>query len=115
MEALEACHHKVMNSRGVMARADAQLAFWIRQHVHLVPAEVSRGESSMALLILWEVDHGQNFPTQAENTPASRLLGFTRRLKRQVSADAELREWLVCKDLQLSLSPGLPPSHRDAD
>jgi hypothetical protein len=111
METLEACHPRVMNSRGVMARADAQLASWIRLHPHLAPVEATDGESSMALLILWEVDHGQSFPSQANDNPTNVLLGFTKRLKRQVSADAELKGWLVSKGSQAPLSQGIPSFH----
>jgi hypothetical protein len=110
METLEACHPRVMNSRGVMARADAQLASWIRLHPHLIPADAKDGESSMALLILWEVDHGQSFPSQANDNPANVLLGFTKRLKNQVSADPELKGWLVSTTTQEPISRGVPSS-----
>jgi hypothetical protein len=33
-------------------------------HRHLRPTEVENGESGMALLILWEVEHGEPFPCQ---------------------------------------------------
>ena len=108
METLEASHPKALHSRHCMAHADAQLALWIRSHEFLVPAEVVSGECSMALLILWEVDHGRSFPTQAGENPSHVVLGFTKRLKRQVSSDPELKEWLVWKDVFTSLSPGLP-------
>ena len=65
----------------------------------------------MALLILWEVDHGCSFPSRAGGSQASRLTGFTRRLKEKVARDEELREWLTCKYMQMPLSPGLPTSH----
>ena len=108
IETLEASHPKALHSRHCMAHADAQLALWIRSHEFLVPAEVVSGECSMALLILWEVDHGRSFPTQAGENPSHVVLGFTKRLKRQVSSDPELKEWLVWKDVFTSLSPGLP-------
>ena len=65
----------------------------------------------MALLLLWEVDHGQPFPSLARDNQASRLAGFTRRLKDRVARDEELKEWLECKYMQLPLAPGLPASH----
>ena len=46
-----------IDSRVAMAAADADLAAWVRLHPHLHPADLERGESPMALLILWEVDH----------------------------------------------------------
>ncbi len=63
----------------------------------------------MALLILWEVDHGCPFPSLAEDSQAYRLASFTKRMKKGVARDEELKEWLVCKEMQMPLSPGLPP------
>jgi hypothetical protein len=65
----------------------------------------------MALLLLWEVEHGCPFPSLAGDSQASRLTGFTRRLKDRVARDDELKEWLVCKYMQMPLAPGLPASH----
>ena len=111
IESLEACHPKALSSRGTMAQVDAQLAPWLRGHTQLIPTDIASGESSMALLLLWEVDHGQPFPTQARPSQAKVLLGFTKLLKRQIAADDELRHWLQWKEFNLPLSPGLPPSH----
>lgn len=92
------------------SEADADLAGWVRNHAFLRPVPVEEGESGMALLLLWEVDHGCPFPTLAVASQASILCSFTRRLKDRVARDDELREWLVCKYMQMTLSPGLPTS-----
>ena len=97
--------------RDQMASVNAGLAEWIVGHRHLLPvSSPAAGESGMALLILWEVDHRQAFPTQggAALTPA--LTGFTRRLVRQVELDSRLA-WMEFADLALPLSPGLAPTH----
>ena len=65
----------------------------------------------MALLLLWEVDHGQLFPRQGGDGPAAALLGFTRRLKARVQQDAELSQWLTCRHSQRPLADGLPATY----
>ena len=66
----------------------------------------------MALLILWEVHHNMDFPTQgAGNDRSAVLTGFTKRLRAQVKKDDELSHWLECKDVQQPLSPGLRDTH----
>ena len=94
-----------------MAASDTGLADWLRCHRFLRPVELSEGESGMALLILWEVDHGGPFPRQGGEALSGALLGFTRRLKRRVELDSELQEWLACRYVQQPLAPGLAPSH----
>ena len=94
-----------------MADADLQLASWLRNHRSLRPVPVENGESGMALLLLWEVDHGCSFPSLASGSQSSLLNGFTRRLQFRVSRDPELSEWLVCRTMNLPLAPGLPSSH----
>ena len=94
-----------------MTEVDAGLAEWVRNHAFLRPVPVEEGESGMALLFLWEVDHGCPFPSMAGASRAALLTGFTRRLKERVARDDELKEWLVCKYMQVPLSPGLPTSH----
>ena len=89
-----------------MGQVDKELAPWFKHHRFLAPCEIPQGESSLALLILWEVDHGFAYPFC--NGSYSKLLGFTRRLKTRVAADLELREWVEVQHLQFSLSPGLP-------
>ena len=65
----------------------------------------------MALLMLWELDHGQSFPKQGGEKATASLLGFTKRLQSRVKADEELRSWLTCKQIQKPLAPGLPAVH----
>ena len=64
-----------------MVEADAGLAKWIRQHRFLRPVPGEEGESEIALLFLWDVDHGCSLPSLAGDSQASLLKGFTRRLK----------------------------------
>lgn len=94
-----------------MVAATSGLADWLRGHGSLTPVPVEKGESGMALLILWEVDHGCSFPTLAGDSSSQRLLGFTRRLKDRVGRDSELREWLDCRDMNAPLAEGLAASH----
>jgi hypothetical protein len=108
-ERLEAAHPAVRR-RTQMAAVDARLPEWIRGHQFLQPAEVDRGESSMALLLLWEVDHGVPFPTGAAGGLSDTLMGFTRRLMAQVQADDELT-WLEHREMQVPLAPGLVATH----
>ena len=103
--------HPALRQRGQMAEADAGLAAWIRGHRHLRPVEVEKGEAGMALLILWEVDHGRSYPTRAAGGLADTLMGFTRRLKLRVRQDPELQQWLVCREMQMPLAPGLVETH----
>jgi hypothetical protein len=102
--------HPAVRRRTQMATSDAGLAPWIRGHLHLQPTEVERGEASMALLILWEVDHGVPFPTGAAGGMSDTLMGFTRRLMAQVRADDEL-VWLEHREMQVPLAPGLVATH----
>ena len=90
---------------------DAGLADWIRHHPHLSPTEVDRGESGMALLILWEVDHQRPFPSRSASDPKALLASFNKRLLHRVAQHPELSQWLTTKVLQLPLAPGIPPSH----
>lgn len=95
-----------------MAEADRELASWVRTHPYLTPVELEVGETGMALLILWEVDHGCSWPSQAEDDQRSSILaGFTRRLKRRVLADPVLSGWLRFEDAQRPLAFGLADTH----
>ena len=111
MERREKQQGPVVCSRTRMADVDKDLAEWLPCHPCLQPVEAAQGESGMALLILWEVDHGQQFPSQGRADRASVLAGFTRRLRRRVAADEELKQWLVCVEKQCPLAPGLPESN----
>ena len=42
--------------------SNSGLADCVRNHRYLKPVELDAGESGMALLLLWEVDHGLAFP-----------------------------------------------------
>ena len=64
----------------------------------------------MALLLLWEVDHGQPYPPAGARGLADTLMNFARRLKARVQADPELSGWLESRKLQVPLSPGLVAS-----
>ena len=97
--------------RATMAQVDAALADWIRHHRHLRPVDPSVGESGMALLLLWEVDHNQPFPTAGRTNRTDTLLGFTRRLKRRVAEDQQLSGWLHAQDMHQPIAPGMYPSH----
>lgn len=111
VEAAELFAAPVPRLRQSMAAVDAHLAAWVREHRYLVPAELEAGESGMALLILWEVDHGVPFPSTGGAGHSQVLVGFTRRLQRRVAADSELSRWLVWADRQQPLAPGLLASH----
>ena len=65
----------------------------------------------MALLLLWEVDHGCEFLTEGGSTLTQKLVGFSRRLQGRVPSDPELQEWLRWADVSAPLMPGLPPTH----
>ena len=111
-ETAEQFSTRPLSSRRRMAAADSDLARWIRTHPHLTPAEPALGESGMALLILWEVDHQQPFPTQAPAHDLPALLkGFTRRLKQRIAGDDELSRWFTSEVLQRPLAPGLADTH----
>jgi hypothetical protein len=85
------------------------LTWWLRMHRYVQPAELADGESGMALLILWEVDHQRDFPMRGGED--SKLRSFTRRLKRRVAMDPELSQWLESKPMQKPLAPGLADMH----
>lgn len=101
----------VVRLRSQRLESNAALADWVRQHRYLSPTDLDSGESGMALLLLWEVDHGRAFPGQGGGGPSRSLLGFTKRLQARVRADEELRTWLVSGRSQKPLAPGLPASH----
>ena len=89
--------------------AELELPRWIKTHHFLHAVPVEQGEPSIALLLLWEADHKKEYPSQAVELMA-RLVSFTKRLTAAVEADAELKVWLVRKQIHGALSPGLPRS-----
>ena len=111
VEAEEAHSVPAGNTVQRMAEADANLARWLRMHRYLQPVEVTKGESGMALLLLWEVDHRRDFPMMGNDD--NKLRSFTRRLKRRVAEDPELSGWLESKVMQQPLSPGLADTHHE--
>ena len=80
---------------------------WVKEHRYLQAVPVDQGETSVALLLLWETDHGQLYPSQAVEL-RGRLSSFTKRLKDAVAADDELSTWLTHRQVHMHLSPGLP-------
>ena len=78
--------------RASRLEANAGLADWVRDHKFLRPVAVEDGESGMALLLLWELDDGCPFPSDAGENQACLLASFTRRLRAAVAKDAELRD-----------------------
>ena len=111
VEASEAHCVVVPRLREQMAGADAGLAVWIKEHRYLVPTDVESGESGMALLMLWEVDHQQAYPSKGAEGLSGALVGFSKRLQERISRDSELSQWLVWKDGHGRLTDGVAPSH----
>ena len=114
VEAAEAFVAPVPRLRGRVAAVNLELVQWLRQHRYLVPAgseDPTSWESGMALLLLWEVDHGMEFVTEGGRSATHKLLGFTRRLQARVPQDPELHCWLRWVDVAAPLMPGLPPTH----
>jgi hypothetical protein len=111
VERLEAHSPAVARLRNQMSSVTNGLAGWLKNHRHLVPTEIEKGESGMALLLLWEVDHAQPFPTSGARDQKAVLVGFSRRLSAQVAKDEELRAWLQSRLIQQPLMPGLVATH----
>ena len=110
-QSTEARAAPVPRLRDQMASTDAGLAAWLVNHPYLLPAaSAAAGESGMALLILWEVDHDRPFPSQGGSGLTEVLVGFTRRLQHRVAQDPRLA-WLESEDVALPLDRGLAPSH----
>ena len=110
VEAVEVRAVPVPRLRDQMASADAGLAAWIHNHRYLVPSDAAAGESGMALLILWEVDHQKTFPTTGSTGVTAALVSFTKRLQLRVAQDPRL-SWLTAEDMAAPLAPGLAPTH----
>lgn len=98
-----------MNER--MTRAALGLGDWLARHKSLRPVAAEAGESGMALLILWEVDHGVPFPSSAGDSSAGLLMAFTKKLKAQVARHPDLQGWLHFRDVSTPLAPGVAPSY----
>ena len=89
--------------------AALSLDAWVKDHPHLQAVPLKDGESSVALLLLWEADHKCLFPCSKVDLRA-RLNNFTKRLLDSVAADDELSRWLQHRKTQMVLSPGLRPT-----
>ena len=111
VEASEAHTAPIPRLRDQMAAADIGLVPWLKGHRYLMPTAVESGESGMALLLLWEVDHQQAYPSTGGPGLAGALLGFSKRLQERAKHDVEVSQWLCWKDMATPLSAGLAPSH----
>ena len=112
-EAREAEVTPAARLRTDMAGVDAELMTWLRSTLFLKAVEVEAGETSMGLLILWEVEHRRPFPAgvDGDNRTAT-VASFCRRLRARVSQDDNLRGWLQVKEMQCVLQPGTPAVHQ---
>ena len=96
-----------------MESTDRALTTGLRDARYLRPCNVEQGEGSMALLILWEVQHGRPIPAAVDGENlAARLVSFSRRLHDWVMRDDVLNADLVVKEMQFPLALGLPASHQ---
>jgi hypothetical protein len=57
------------------------------------------------------VDHQRDFAICVDDD--NKLRSFTQRLKRRVAEDPELSGWLVSKNMQQPLAPGLAETHHE--
>ena len=87
--------------------AAAALHLWFKRHPHLREAPVAQGESSVALLLLWEADQGTFFPSRGADMKP-RLGAFTKNLLDAMAADSELSQWVDSKVVNFQLTPGVP-------
>ena len=83
-----------------MAGVDAELD-WLSNTLYLKPVEVEAGETSMGLLISWEVEHRRPLPggLDGDNQSAT-VASFCRRLRARVLQDDGLSGWLQVKEMQ---------------
>ena len=93
----------------VAPRVEVTLALpaWVKQHKFLRAAPLAHGEPSVALLLLWESDHGKLFPCRTTDL-AGRLTTFSKQLQDAVAVDPELSHWLEHRRMQFPLAAGLP-------
>ena len=96
----------------LLARQDAHLHLWVRDHRFLRQTDnVAEWEPSVALLFLWEVDHNQAWPTTAAQRSGA-LAGFTKKLQQQALKDDQLKLWFIPRELQRPLATGLADTHQ---
>ena len=84
---------------------------WLQGHPHLRAAEVKSGEVAAALLILWEVDHGRQWPSQAQADDwHARAKSFGAALCRGIRSNKSVAAWLCRGRCHGPLVPGMKPS-----
>ena len=94
-----------------MAQADALLAAMLLDRTRFAEVADAQGETSLALLLLWEAQHEQPFPSTTGSSESSLVAAFTRRLRNLVNRADSALSWLTSSDIHAPLMPGLPPSH----
>ena len=87
--------------------AASSLHLWIKRHRFLRAVALEQGETAVALLLLWEADHGCPYPSLAGEL-MGRISTFCKRMKEAVTADDELKAWLEYKQMRVALTPSLP-------
>ena len=88
-------------------KAVLELPKWIKEHKFLRAVPVEQGEPSVALLMLWETDHGKSYPSRAVEL-VGRVSTFTAAVHDAVGVDNELSRWLTSTRMRMQLSGGLP-------
>ena len=88
-------------------KAVLELPKWIKEHKFLRAVPVEQGEPSVALLLLWEADHGKAYPSRAVEL-VGRVSTFTAAVHDAVGVDNELPRWLTSSRMRMQLSGGLP-------
>ena len=112
MGELERYQTPQLRPRQLQASQDAHLHLWVRDHPHLQPTNnVAEWEPSATLLLLWEVDHAQSWPTTASSR-SDALAGFTKKLQKQAQRDDLLKLWFTPKEMQRPLALGLAETHQ---
>ena len=97
----------------VMAGVNAELGAWLWATPYLRAVKVETGEITMALLILWEVEHGQLFSAGVNGDNRTALAAsFGRRLQVQVQKDDELQGWVKTREMQCAVQAGVPAVHQ---
>ena len=108
--AVQACALAKKEAVARQRKCSMELHVWIKQHRHLRAVDVDCGEPSVALLLLWEIEHNTRFPCRAPALSA-RVGLFTKTLIDAVTADSELRTWLHHRQQWMPLCIGLPHQH----
>jgi len=108
--AVQACALAKKEAVDRQRKFSMKLHVWIKQHRHLRAVDVDCGEPSVALLLLWELEHNTRFPCRTPGLSA-RVGLFTKTLSDVVTADSELRTWLHHRQQWMPLCIGLPHQH----